>query len=437
MSIVAIVGRPNVGKSTLFNRLVGRRMAIVSEMPGTTRDRVTAKVTFAEREFILVDTGGLQPDPESEIQRGVTSQIHMAIEEAEAIIFMVDAKDGLTASDLEVSDLLRRSTKPVVLAANKVDNTKRLDEVPDFYRLGIGDPIPISAYHGTGLEELMTTVASHLPPSVPEERSGTMKIAIVGRPNVGKSMLLNTLFGQERVIVSEIPGTTRDAVDTILEYEGESIVLIDTAGLRKRGSVDPGVERYSVLRTMQAIYRADVVFVIVDAAELMTAQDLHVWGYTKDALKGVALVVNKWDLAPDLGLDMKRNRHYVRYRLRAAPYIPILYASAKYGQGVEELIPTAKRIFAERGKEVTTSALNRVLIRAVASSPMPRDRGRHLKVFYGTQTGTHPPTFTLFVNDPALMHFSYARYMENQIREAFGFEGTPIQLRFQGRKAER
>lgn len=436
MSIVAIVGRPNVGKSTLFNQLIGRRMAIVSETPGTTRDRVLASVDYAGREFILVDTGGLELAAESEIERGVMGQIHVAIEEADVIIFMVDARDGLTASDLDVADLLRLSQKPVVLAANKVDNEKREAELPDFYRLGIGDPIPISAYHQRGLDLLMTQVVTHLPPSTPQDEDGFMKIAIVGRPNVGKSMLLNAILGQERVIVSETPGTTRDAVDTPFEYEGETILFIDTAGLRRRGKIERGVERYSVLRTMQAIYRADVVLLVVDASEPMTAQDLHVWGYTKDAFKGAMVVVNKWDLAPELELTRKATTPHIRARLKAAPYIPILYVSAKCHQNIGEIIPAAREVFQERGKKVTTSALNRAIVQAVASSPVPKAHGKRLKVFYATQTDTHPPTFTLFVNDPSLMHFSYKRFLENRLRAAFGFKGTPLYLRYQRRSSE-
>ena len=428
MSIVAIVGRPNVGKSTLFNRLVGHRQAIVAEAPGTTRDRVSAQVTYDNHHFILVDTGGLEPDPATDIQKGVMHQINVAIEEADVIIFMVDAIDGLTAADHDVSEVLRRSRKPVVLAANKVDNERREADVPDFYRLGIGDPVAISAYHNRGLDRLMKLVVAHLPPFAPQDHEGQLKIAIVGRPNVGKSMLLNTILGQDRAIVSETPGTTRDSVDTVFEYEGEPLVLIDTAGVRRRGHIEQGIERYSVLRAMQAIYRADVVLLLVDASELMTAQDLHIWGYTKDAFKGVVVVVNKWDLAPEMGLTQEVTTPYIRARIKAARYVTILYVSALTGQDIGDIIPRAREVFQERGKRVTTSALNRVLLRALASSPMPSSKGRRLKVFYATQTDVHPPTFIFFVNDPSLMHFSYQRYLENRLRDAFGFQGTPLQL---------
>ncbi len=433
MSIVAIVGRPNVGKSTLFNKFVGRRMAIVSDTPGTTRDRVAAQVTIGGKNLILVDTGGLDLGQEDEIHLGVTDQVKTALSEAAAILFMVDGRDGLTAADEDLADLLRVSDKPVSLVVNKIDNSRREASLQEFYRLGMGDPTPISAYHVKGLDQLTRWIDANLDAPEPEPETGAMKVAIVGRPNVGKSMLLNKLFGQDRVIVSEVPGTTRDAIDTVLDYEGESIVLIDTAGVRRRGKIGHGIEKYSVLRTMEAIYRADVVLLVVDASELMTAQDMHVWGYAKDAFRGMALVVNKWDLAEELDLNIKNTQPFLQDRLRAGEYVPILYTSALCGQGISELMPMALGIFNERGKTITTSALNRMLTRSVTASPLPRARGRRLKLFYVTQTGTHPPTFTFFVNDPALVHFSYQRFLENRIREDFGFEGTPIQLKFQRR----
>lgn len=437
MSIVAIVGRSNVGKSTLFNRLVGRRLAIVTDVPGTTRDRVSAEISYRDRDFILVDTGGLEPDPQTEIEKGVLDQVHTAIDEAAVIIFIADAVGGMTSADLEVSDILRKGQKPVVLAVNKVDNEKREADLPDFYRLGIGDPIAISAYHNLGLDDLMDKVAARLPPEDSPAHRDTLKIAIVGRPNVGKSMLLNSILGEKRAIVSDVPGTTRDAVDTHVEYQGEPLLLIDTAGVRRRGRIEQGIEKYSVLRTMQAIYRADVVLLVVDATELMSAQDLHIWGYTKDAFKGVVVVVNKWDLAPELELTEKSVTPFIQGRLKAAQYIPILYVSALHNQGTDRVIPTAQEIFEDRGKKVATSALNRVLMQAVATSPIPNVRGRRIKLFYVTQTDTHPPTFTFFVNDPGLLHFSYERYLENRLRQAFTFRGTPLQLRFERRSPER
>ena len=437
MSIVAIVGRPNVGKSTLFNRFVGRRLAIVTDVPGTTRDRVSALISYRDRDFILVDTGGLDPGPQTEIEKGVLDQVYTAIDDADVVLFLADAVGGLTSADLEVSDLLRRRRKSVVLAVNKVDNEKRQADLPDFYRLGIGDPIPISAYHNLGLDDLMQRVVTHLPAENVSAQQDMLKIAIVGRPNVGKSMLLNSILGEQRAIVSEVPGTTRDAIDTHVEYQGTSLLLIDTAGVRKRGRIEQGVEKYSVLRTMQAIYRADVVLLVVDASELMSSQDLHIWGYTKDAFKGVIVVVNKWDLAPELGLTEEDVAPFIRGRLKAAQYLPILYVSALQAENTDQVIPTAEEIFEDRGKKVATSALNRVLMQAVATNPIPNVRGRRIKIFYATQTDTHPPTFTFFVNDPSLLHFSYERYLENRLRQTFAFRGTPLQLRFERRNQER
>ena len=437
MSIVAIVGRPNVGKSTLFNRLVGRRLAVVAEVPGTTRDRVSASVTYGDREFILVDTGGLEPEPVTDIQQRVKGQVQVAIEEADVIIFVVDAREGVTADDLDISDLMRRCGKPVVLVANKVESEKQGMDLSDFYRLGMNDPIPISAYHATGLDDLIADLVPLLPPSVREDHEGVMKIAIVGRPNVGKSMLLNSILGQERVIVSETPGTTRDAIDTIFDYEGESLLLIDTAGVRRRGRIEQGVEKFSVLRTMEAIYRADVVLLLIDATEMMTAQDLHIWGYTKDALKGTIVVVNKWDLGPELNLTEKNTTPNIRARLRAAQHLPLLYVSALTREGIEKIIPTVRKIYQERGKLVSSSALNRMLIEAVTSSPIPSSKGKRLKIFRASQTDVHPPTFIFFVNDPKLVHFSYQRYLENRLRDAFGFRGTPLRLQYKRRVEEK
>ncbi len=437
MSIVAIVGRPNVGKSTLFNRLVGRRLAVVTEVPGTTRDRVSASVTYGDREFILVDTGGLEPEPVTDIQQRVKSQVEMAMEEADVIMFVVDVRDGVTAADLDISVLMRRCGKPAILVVNKVDSEKQELDLSDFYRLGMKDPIPISAYHATGLDDLIADLVPLLPPAVIQEQEGSIKVAIVGRPNVGKSMLLNALLGQERVIVSETPGTTRDAIDTIFDYEGESLLLIDTAGVRKRGRIEQGIEKFSVLRTMEAIYRADVVLLVIDATEMMTAQDLHIWGYTKYALKGMVVIVNKWDLAPEQSLTEKNTTPHIRARLRAAQHLPVLYVSALTHKGVDRIIPAVREIYQERGKQVSSSALNRMLIEAVTSSPLPSSRGKRLKVFRASQTDVHPPTFIFSVNDPTLVHFSYQRYLENRLREAFGFRGTPLRLQYKGGREER
>lgn len=394
---------------------------------------MSAQVTVGDKRVLLVDTGGLDLGQEDDIHIGITEQLKLALAEASAILFLVDGKDGLTAGDEDLADLVRVLEKPVSLIVNKIDNNRRASDFNDFYRLGMGDPTLISAYHAKGLDQVTAWMDANVNEPETAPQTGMMRVAIVGRPNVGKSMLLNALFGEERVIVSDVPGTTRDAIDTVLEYEGERILLIDTAGVRRRGKVGHGIEKYSVLRTMEAIYRSDVVLLVVDASELMTAQDMHIWGYAKDAYKGMALVVNKWDLAPELGIGMETAQPYIQDRLRAGEYVPVLYTSAMYGHGVRELMPAALKIFNERGKKVGTSALNRMLTRAVTASPLPRARGRRLKLFYVTQTGTHPPTFTFFVNDPGLVHFSYQRFLENRVRDEFGFQGTPVQMRFQRR----
>ena len=437
MPMVAIVGRPNVGKSTLFNRLVGRPQAVVSDIPGTTRDRVSATLTHGEKSFILVDTGGLEMKPDSDIRQKVQAQVAMAIQEADVIILMVDVLEGITPADQEVTDALRRAGKPIFLVSNKADNARRREGVWEFYELGLGDPIAISAYHNLGVEELMKRVVKALPSPSPIAEPTAMRIAIVGRPNVGKSMLLNTLLGQERAIVSEMPGTTRDAVDTPLIHDGESVIFIDTAGLRKRGRIERGIESYSVLRAMRAIARSDIALLIIDAVEIAAAQDLHIAGYIKDAAKGIILVVNKWDLAPELGLDEREVERAIKTRFRFMPYASILYTSAKFGQGIKGIIPLAKEIFQQRGKEIAQAQLNDYLTRAVAAHLPSSKGGRQAKIFKTVQTGVHPPTFEFSVNSSKLLHFSYERYLENRLRDAFGFQGTPIQMWFKGKGEER
>ncbi|MFH1485754.1 MAG: ribosome biogenesis GTPase Der, partial [Chloroflexota bacterium] len=330
--VVAIVGRPNVGKSTLFNRLVGRRQAIVEDIPGTTRDRVYADVRWGDQSLVLIDTGGMEPNPGSDIARRVRAQVQLAVEEAEVIIFMVDVRDGATVTDLDIAEALRRSGKPVVLAVNKADNERRHADVAQFYELAMGDPIPVSAYHGTGIGDLMSAVVLPMSPMPPREEEALLRTAIVGRPNVGKSMLLNAILGEDRVIVSETPGTTRDTIDTTFEYSGESMVLVDTAGIRRRGRIEGGVEQYSVLRAMQAVSRADVALLVLDAGELVTAQDTHIAGYIVQACKGVVVVVNKWDLVRDLGLDAGKCAEEIRYKLKFISYAPIVYVSALLGE---------------------------------------------------------------------------------------------------------
>ena len=441
--IVAIVGRPNVGKSTLFNRLIGERRAIVEDEPGTTRDRVYGTTDWGGVEFTIIDTGGLQDDREvgadatTEIASATRNQAHLAIGEADVIVFMVDARGGLNAGDLEVADLLRRADKPTILAANKADSAARRDTVYEFYELGLGDPIAISSYHGSGTGDLLDRIVEALPEAEEEEEVEGPAIAIVGRPNVGKSRLLNALLGQERSIVSDVPGTTRDSHDTVLDWAGQPITLIDTAGIRRRGRVERGIEQYSVLRSMRSIDRADVVLLVIDAKEGFTAQDLHIAGYISEQKKGVVVVVNKWDLIEKDSSTMEEYRQQARQALDFMPYAPLVFVSAKFGQRVQQVIDTALGVVSERHKRVPTAALNKMLKEAVADHPPPSKPGKWLKFYYATQADVSPPTFIIFMNDPAQIHFSYRRYLENKLRDAFGFTGTAIRMSFRGRDESR
>lgn len=429
--IVAVVGRPNVGKSTLFNRLVGERLAIIEDIPGTTRDRVYSDISWGEHELTLIDTGGLEPRPASDLRQKVKDQAEVAIEEADVVIFMVDVLDGVTIPDSEVAEALRRSQKPIILAVNKADNDQRRAQAFQFHELGIGEPIAISAHHGTGVADLMDEVGAMLPPPTPTvEEPGMLKIAIVGRPNVGKSMLLNAILGQERAIVSEAPGTTRDAIDTVFEHQGERMLFIDTAGIRRRGRIEGGIERYSVMRSLRAISRADVAILVTEAAEVITAQDTHIAGYIHQAFKGMVLVVNKWDLAGELEMDATSCTTEILQRLKFFPGVPILFVSAQFGEGVDQVLPAAKKIFQDRQKRLPTALLNEEVRRILSSHSPPSLRGRQLKISYVTQAEVNPPTFVFFVNDPKLLHFSYQRYLENRLREAFGFGGIPLKLIF-------
>lgn len=430
--IVAIIGRQNVGKSTLLNRLAGRPIAIVADLPGTTRDRVWANVSWEGIEFIIVDTGGLESEPKTTVARGVKEQVEAAITEADAIIFLADVRDGVTSSDWEVADLLRLASKPIVLVANKADNARYEAEAVEFYELGLGEPLAISAVHSRGTSELLDRVVSLLPtPSSVEAESEAIKVAIAGRPNVGKSMLLNAILGEERAIVDDIPGTTRDAIDTILDFEGKSMVLIDTAGIRRRGRLGVGVEWYSVIRALRAIDRADVVLLVLDATELVTLQDMHIAGYIRQAIKGVILVVNKWDLVESGSTD-ECDRH-IRSRFRFMPYAPVLYISAKLGWGVDKIMPQVCQIYQERLKRLSTANVNNVVQQAVAAHILPRKGSKQLKILYATQAEVNPPTFVFFVNDAKLVHFSYQRYLENKLRQSFDFSGTPLRLVFKTR----
>lgn len=452
--IVALVGRPNVGKSTLFNRLVGQRKAIVEDLAGTTRDRLYGDADWAGRDFIVVDTGGLEfdpapPPPASQteatgFQAGVSSrlflreireQAEIAIAEAEVIVFLVDGEAGMTSADQDVAMLLRRTDKPVILAVNKADNQKRRSEAVDFYTLGLGDPIPVSALHGTGTGDLLDAIVAGLPPTEEEdeEEDETIKIAILGRPNVGKSSLLNKLLGEDRVIVSDVPGTTRDAIDMPIQYEGLDLVLIDTAGIRRRGKIEVGVEKYSFLRSLKAVSRADVCLLLIDAVDMVTAQDAHIAGYILEEAKSVVVIVNKWDLVEKETNTMNEYTERIRSELKFLSYVPVLFISAKSGQRVNKVLPLALQVQEERLRRMSTGEVNRLLREAVSKNPPKGAQRQRLKFYYVTQAGVDPPTFVFFVNDRNLVHFSYERYLENTIRDRYSFLGTPLRLVFRSR----
>ena len=430
--IVAIVGRQNVGKSTLLNRLAGKRIAIVADMPGTTRDRVFADIVWQDTSFTLVDTGGLEVQPSSTIALGVKEQVEAAIAEADVIIFLVDIEDGVVPADLEIAQMLRRSSKPIILAANKSDNPERESQAVEFYEMGLSEPLAISAYHGRGTAELLDRVGALLPPPTELEAGAeALKLAIVGRPNVGKSTLLNSLLGEERAIVDKTPGTTHDAINTLLDFGGQSVIVIDTAGIRRRGRWGKGVERYSVIRALRAIDEADVVLLVLDATELLTSQDEHIAGYIQQAAKGVIIVVNKWDLA--VNQDMTETNKYIRKKLKFMSYAPVVYSSAKFGQGVDRVMPQAFEVYQERQKRIPTTEVNALVQQAVAAHNLPRKGKKQLKILYATQAEVNPPTFVFFVNDPKLIHFSYQHYLENKLRQSFGFAGTPLRFVFKTR----
>jgi GTPase len=431
--IVAIIGRQNVGKSTLLNRISGKQVAIVEDFPGTTRDRIFADATWNGVDFTLVDTGGLEFQEESVLAKGVRKQAEAAITEADVIVFLTEVKEGLMPIDQDIAEILRRSDKPVVLAVNKVDSEKQRSESAEFYKLGFGEPIALSGFHGRGVAELLDKIIASLPslpPSKEPEIAGT-RVAIVGRPHVGKSLLLNTLLGKERSIVGDTPGTTRDSIDTILDFDGQNVILIDTAGIRRRGRVDKGIEWYSVLRAMRAIDRADIALVVVDATEPLTAQDTHIAGYVEEAGKGIIILVNKWDLVTEK--NKTEYNEYIQSRLKFAPYAPILYISAKSGQGVNKIMPLVLQINQERSMRLPDAEVNELIKEAIASHNLPHKGKQVLEVYSASQTAINPPTFRFLVNDTRIIHFSYERFLENRLREIYGFNGTPIRLVFKVR----
>lgn len=450
--VVALVGRPNVGKSTLFNRLAGERLAIVDDTPGTTRDRIFAESEWNGIQFDIVDTGGIDPAHGGKTPLSIGSaefidqirvQAQVAIRDADAVLFLTDGGDGVTPADREVADILRRYQKkidgtpwpPIYLVANKCESPKAREESTQFYELGLGDPYPVSAIHGTGTGDLLDDLVASFP-KLEEVEDESIKIAIVGKPNAGKSSLLNKLVGEERSIVSPIPGTTRDAVDTKIIFDGIQVTLIDTAGIRRRGRIEHGVEQYSVLRSFKAIERADVVLLMIDAVESISTQDAHIAGFILDQWKSTVVLVNKWDALEKDSFTMETFTKRIREELNFMDYVPLLFISAKTGQRVEQVMPMALRVQEERLARISTSKLNGVLQSAQDVHAAPSHAGRQLKIFYGTQVRSDPPTFMIYVNDPKLMHFSYLRFLENRIREEYSYLGTPIRIVVKGRRED-
>ncbi|EMA6341975.1 ribosome-associated GTPase EngA [Bacillus cytotoxicus] len=426
--VVAIVGRPNVGKSTIFNRIVGERVSIVEDIPGVTRDRIYSAGEWLNHEFNIIDTGGIDIGDEPFLTQ-IRQQAEVAIDEADVIIFMTNGRDGVTAADEEVAKILYRSKKPVVLAVNKVDNPEMRNEIYDFYALGFGEPFPISGTHGLGLGDLLDEVAQHFPKVEEEEYDDeTIRFCLIGRPNVGKSSLVNALLGQERVIVSNVAGTTRDAVDTPYTKDDQDYVIIDTAGMRKKGKVYESTEKYSVLRALRAIERSDVVLVVLDGEEGIIEQDKKIAGYAHDSGRAVVIVVNKWDAVKKDEKTMKAFEENIRAHFQFLDYAPIVFLSAKTKKRTQTLLPVINQVSESHSIRVQTNVLNDVIMDAVAMNPTPTHNGSRLKIFYATQVAVKPPTFVVFVNDPELMHFSYERFLKNRLRESFGFVGTPIRI---------
>lgn len=425
--IVAIVGRPNVGKSTLFNKLVGKRVSIVEDTPGVTRDRIYAEVEWLNKYFTLIDTGGIEPKSDEIILSKMRQQAELAMDTAHVILFIVDVKNGLTPQDQEIAVMLRKTKKPIILVVNKVDNRNLPDNFYDFYELGLGEAHPISGVNGLGIGDLLDEIVSHFPDNLDTEYAEDVtKVAIVGKPNAGKSSILNRLLGEERVIVSPIAGTTRDAIDTYKEIAGKKYLFIDTAGVRKKNKIEENIEKYSVIRSYTAIERADVVLMVIDASEGISEQDSKIAGMAHDAGKCIVIVVNKWDLPEKDNDSIKKYTKQIREELPFMMYAPIIFISALTGQRFGQIKESIDYVIEQAARRIPTGLLNDVIGEAVMLNQPPSDKGRRLKVYYATQVGVKPPTFTIFVNSNELFHFSYQRYLENKIRENFGFEGTPL-----------
>ena len=432
--VVAIVGRPNVGKSTIFNRIVGERISIVEDIPGVTRDRIYSSAEWLTHDFNIIDTGGIDLGDEPFLDQ-IRQQAEIAIDEADVIIFLVNGREGVTSADEEVAKILYRSNKPVVLAVNKIDNPEMRDMIYDFYALGFGEPFPISGSHGLGLGDLLDEAAKHFPKDKEDEYDkDAIKFSLIGRPNVGKSSLVNAILGEDRVIVSDIAGTTRDAIDSQVTYDGQKYVIIDTAGMRKKGKVYETTEKYSVLRALRAIERSDVVLVVINAEEGIIEQDKHIAGYAEEAGRAVIIVVNKWDAIEKDEKTMKEYEEKIRAHFQFLSYAPIVFLSAKTKKRIHTLMPMIDMASENHAMRVQTNILNEVIMDAVAMNPTPTDKGKRLKIYYATQVSVKPPTFVVFVNEPELMHFSYERFLENRIRDAFDFTGTPIKIFARQRK---
>ncbi len=435
--LVAIVGRPNVGKSTLFNRLIGRKLAIVEDTPGVTRDRIYGDAEWLSHSFTLIDTGGIEPASEDKIAVQMRRQAEIAIETCDVIIFLVDGRDGMTAADEEVAAMLRKSNKPVVLGVNKLDAPKFNDAIFEFYSLGLGEPIVVSAGQGIGIGDLLDAVCADFSAVEAEEDESVINIAVCGRPNVGKSTLVNAILGEQRVIVSDIPGTTRDAIDTPFERDGQRYVLVDTAGIRRKRAIeDASIERYSVIRSLAAVRRADVVLFVCDATEGLSEQDVKIAGYVHEEGKPSVILVNKWDLIEKDTYTIETFKKDMNTELNFMPYVSYLFISAHTGQRVQKVLSMVNDVYAQSIRRIPTGTLNDVVNEAVSMNEPPSQNGRRLKIYYATQVSIQPPTFVIFVNDAALVHFSYERYLENYFRKTFGFEGTPIRLYFRNRSKE-